>query len=140
VRRTEFLPLAVLAAAVALIAAAGARALAEDRGDPARGERAFQRCYSCHSVDPHERATLQGPSLYRVVGRRAATVEGFDYSDALKARGAQGLVWDEAALDAFVTDPQAYIPGVSMGFFGLDEAQDRADLIAYLRQAGTVTP
>ena len=75
-----------------------------------------------------------------MVGRRAATLEGFDYSDALKARGAQGLVWDEATLDAFVTDPQVYIPGVSMGFFGLDEAQDRADLIAYLRQAGSVTP
>lgn len=83
---------------------------------------------------------MQGPSLYRVLGRRAAALEGFDYSDALKARGAEGLVWDEAALDAFVTDPQATIPGVAMGFFGLDEAQDRADLIAYLRQAGTVTP
>jgi cytochrome c len=128
---------AVLAAAILLIAAAGARATG---GDAARGERVFQRCYSCHSVDPHETATLQGPSLYRVLGRRAATLEGFDYSDALKARGAEGLVWDEAALDAFVTDPQVYIPGVAMGFFGLDEAQDRADLIAYLRQAGTVTP
>jgi len=142
VRRTERRAPAVLAAAIALIAAAMARAPAAalPAGDPGRGERVFQRCYSCHSVDPHERATMQGPSLFRVLGRRAATLEGFDYSDALKARAAQGLVWDESALDAFVTDPQAYIPGISMGFFGLDEAQDRADLIAYLRQAATVTP
>ena len=137
-RRTSLLlSCAVLAAAIALIAAAGARAL---DGDPARGERVFLRCYSCHSVDPHETATMQGPSLFRVLGRRAASLEGFDYSDALKERAAQGLVWDDAALDAFMTDPQAYIPGVSMGFFGLDDARDRADLIAYLRQAATVTP
>jgi cytochrome c len=135
------LPLAVLAAAIALIAAAGARAIASDPGgDPARGERVFQRCYSCHSVDPHETATMQGPSLYRVLGRRAASLDGFEYSDALKERGAEGLVWNEATLDAFVADPRTTIPGVSMGFFGLDEAQDRADLIAYLRQAGTVAP
>jgi cytochrome c len=143
VRRTELFPLAVvLAAAIALIAAAGARAPAENptAGDAARGERVFLRCYSCHSVDPHEAATMQGPSLFRVLGRRAASLEGFDYSDALKERAAQGLVWDEAALDAFVTDPQANIPGISMGFFGLDDARDRADLIAYLRQAATVTP
>lgn len=137
VRRTDvFAALTVLAAAIALIAAA---ARAAD-GDAARGERVFLYCYSCHSVDPRETATLAGPSLYRVLGRRAASLEGFDYSDALKERGSQGLVWDEAALDAFVTDPQAYLPGVSMGFFGIDSAQDRADLIAYLRQAATVTP
>jgi cytochrome c len=140
----------VLAVAIALIAAASARAPAQNppqnpaqnvtNGDAARGERVFQRCYSCHSVDPHETQTLQGPNLYRVVGRRAATVEGFDYSDALRERATQGMVWDEAALDQFVTDPQTAIPGVAMGFFGLDEPQERADLIAYLRQAGTVAP
>jgi cytochrome c len=137
-RRTELLALAaVLAAVLALIAAAGVQAL---DGDPARGERVFLRCYACHSVDPHESATMEGPSLYRVLGRRAAALEGFDYSDALRERGREGLTWDEAALDAFIADPQATLPGVSMGFFGLDEAQDRADLIAHLRQAATVTP
>ena len=127
---------------IASIAAAAvlAPAAALPPGDAARGERVFQRCYSCHSVDPHETATMQGPSLFRVVGRRAAALEGFDYSDALKARGAQGLVWDEAALDQFVTDPQAVLPGTAMGFFGLDEPQERADLIAYLRQAAAVAP
>jgi cytochrome c len=125
-----------------LIAAASARAPAQNvtNGDAARGARVFQRCYSCHSVDPHETQILQGPSLYRVIGRRAAAVEGFEYSDALRERAAQGLVWNEAALDQFVTDPQAVLPGTAMGFFGLDEPQDRADLIAYLRQAATVAP
>jgi cytochrome c len=126
----------------ALLGAGGAGAPAQDiaSGDAARGARVFQRCYACHSVDPHETATMQGPSLYRVLGRRAATQEGFDYSDALRERAAQGLVWDEATLDAFVTDPPTFIPGTAMGFFGLDEAQDRADLIAYLRQAASAAP
>lgn len=127
------------AAATAPVLAPGwAPARADDpgAGDPARGERIFQRCFSCHSVDPNERATLQGPSLWRVVGRRAAAVPGFGYSDALAARGAAGLVWTAATLDAFIADPQAAVPGVAMGFFGLDEPQDRADVIAYLRAAG----
>ena len=145
VRRTDLLAtLTAAAAAIALIAAV-ARAAPDGNGDggegnATRGERVFLFCYSCHSVDPRESATLAGPSLYRVLGRRAATLEGFDYSDALKERGREGLVWDEAALDAFITDPQTYLPGVSMGFFGIDSAQDRADLIAYLRQAAAVTP
>ncbi len=139
--RTEPRIAIAAAAAIAVIAAAVLRwpALAAD-ADPARGERVFQRCYSCHSVDPRETANLSGPSLWRIVGRRAATLQGFDYSDALKARGAAGLVWDAAALEAFVTDPQGYLPGVSMGFFGIDDAQQRADLVAYLRRAGETPP
>ena len=70
-----------------------AAALGAGAGDAARGERAFQRCYSCHSVDPNEAAKLQGPSLYRIMGRRAAAVPGFPYSDAMREKGAAGLVW-----------------------------------------------
>ncbi len=140
-RPTERVSFVLAAAAIALIAAAVLRwpAAAAD-GDAARGERVFQRCYSCHSVDPHETATLSGPSLYRVVGRRAASLAEFDYSDALRARAAEGLVWTEEAITAFVTDPQTFLPGVSMGFFGLDDPQQRADLIAYLRRAGETPP
>lgn len=139
--RTERRIALAAAAAIAVIAAAVLRwpAAAAD-GDPARGERVFQHCYSCHSVDPQETANLSGPSLWRIVGRRAATLQGFDYSDALKARGAEGLVWDAAAIEAFVADPQGYLPGVSMGFFGIGDARQRADLIAYLRRAGETPP
>jgi len=73
-----------------------AAALGAEAGDAARGERAFQRCYSCHSVDPNEAAKLQGPSLYRIMGRRAAAIPGFAYSDAMREKGAVGLVWDVA--------------------------------------------
>ena len=80
-------------------------------GDP--GARAFQRCAACHSLqaqDPRGPA----PSLRGVVGRRAGTVEGFAYSDAMRAAGRRGLVWDEAALARFLADPEAVVPGTDM--------------------------
>jgi cytochrome c len=105
-------------------------------GDAARGERAFQRCYSCHSVDPGETAQLPGPSLFRVVGRPAAALPGFEYSDALKAKGAAGLVWTPTALDRYIADPEAFAPGTLMSVPPLRDAQERADLIAYLSAFG----
>jgi cytochrome c len=90
-----------------------------DAGDAARGAFVYQRCYSCHTVDPNEQARLQGPSLYRVIGRRAASVAGFSYSPALKAKGEAGLSWTEDELDQFLLEPERAIPGNQMGFFGL---------------------
>ena len=85
-RRIEGLrrPLPLLGALLLLLT------LAEDAepGDAARGERAFQMCYACHSVDPHEAARLQGPSLYRIIGRPAAAIAGFEYSKAMRQKGA----------------------------------------------------
>jgi cytochrome c len=106
-----------------------------DPGDSARGARVYQHCYSCHTVDPNEQARLQGPSLYRIVGRRAASVAGFSYSPALTAKAEAGLVWTEEELDQFLLEPERAIPGNQMGFFGLPDARDRADLIAYLKNA-----
>ena len=107
-----------------------------DPGDAARGERVFQFCFSCHAVDPAEKATLQGPSLYRIIGRPAAAIAGFDYSDAMKERAAKGLVWDPATLDAYLADPESAVPGTRMSVPPLRDAQDRADLIAYLARSG----
>jgi cytochrome c2 len=104
-------------------------------GDPARGERVFQRCYACHSVDPAETGP-EGPTLHGVVGRPAGAVDGFAYSDALRARAAEGLVWDEPALDAFLADPQGFLPDNAMGFFGLRDEDARADLVTYLKAPG----
>ena len=102
-------------------------------GDAARGERVFQRCFSCHSVTPNETAQLQGPNLYRVVGRPAAAVDGFDYSDAMKTKAAAGLVWTAEALDRFIADPDAFVPGTPMVILPpLRDERERADLIAYL--------
>ena len=99
-----------LAAALVCWLALSAAQAAE--GDAGRGERQFQRCYSCHSVDPNETGQLQGPSLFRIVGRRAASVAGFEYSDAMKAKGARGLVWTPEALDRFMADPDAFVAQV----------------------------
>jgi cytochrome c len=116
------------------LAASSARAL-EGSGNAAGGAQVFLKCFACHSVDPAETAKLQGPNLYGIVGRRAASVPGFSYSPALTAMGEAGLVWTEQQLDRFLADPEGMVPGNQMGFFGLPDARDRADLIAYLKNA-----
>jgi cytochrome c len=96
------------------------------KGDPARGEVLYQGCMDCHSIDKDD----VGPRHRGVVGRRAASIAGYDYSKALKS---SGLTWDEATLDRWLTDPGALVPGTKM-FYEVDKPQDRADLIAYLKQ------
>ena len=71
----------------------------------------------------------------RVIGRRAATVPGFRYSPALIAAGARGLVWTRAALDAYLADPQRFLPGTEMAMPGLGVADDRRDVIDYLQRS-----
>lgn len=117
-------------AVLVLMSVASARA---QDGDARRGEAVFQRCYSCHAVDPAE-GGLQGPNLHGVVGRAAGAFGGFEYSEALKAARTGGLVWTADAIERFVADPQTAMPGTTMGFVGLRSAQDRADLMAYLRE------
>lgn len=97
------------------------------------GERAFQKCYSCHSVDPKE-TNLSGPNLAGVIGRRAAARAGFDYSPAMKKAGTEGLVWTETALDRYVADPLEAIPGTTMSFPGMRSAAERRAVIDYLRR------
>ena len=105
-----------------------------------RGERVFQRCYSCHSVDPNEIAKLQGPSLFQIIGRPAGTVAGFEYSEAMREKAATGLTWDAAILERYIADPEAVIPGTRMSVPPLRDDQDRADLIAYLARSGRHGP
>ena len=71
----------------------------------------------------------------RLFGRRAGSVQGFAYSDAMRN---SGIVWSETTLDQFLTNPQAYVPGTRMTFTGLPDAQERADVIAYLKEATKV--
>jgi cytochrome c len=101
-------------------------------GDAAGGERAFQRCYSCHSVDPRDTAKLQGPNLFQIIGRPAGATPGFDYSDAMREKAAAGLTWDAATLDRYIADPEGVVPGTRMSVPPLRDEQERADLIAYL--------
>ena len=100
-------------------------------GDPARGEQLFKRCRACHSVEPGQNKI--GPSLYGVVGRKAGTAPGYAYSPALK--GAD-WVWTGEMLDKWIAGPKKVLPGTKMIFPGLPNPQDRADVIAFLKQHG----
>ena len=111
-----------------------------DAGSAVRGERVFQRCFACHSVDPDEKAKLQGPSLHKIVGRPAATIPGFEYSEAMKRMAATGLVWDVATLDRYLADPESVVAGTNMSIPPLRDEQERADLLAYLAQSGPTRP
>jgi cytochrome c len=108
--------------------AAGGTDYASYTGDAAKGKRVFAQCMTCHAVQ--EGRNNVGPSLYQIVGRTAGSVEGFKYSDANKN---SGIVWTEEALFTYLENPQATIPGTIMAFPGLRNPQDRADVIAYLK-------
>jgi cytochrome c len=118
----------LLAAAGSIPYALAARAAepAEPAADPIHGRVVYQACMACHSLDDDD----VGPRHRGVVGRKAAAVEGYPYSPALRR---SGLVWDAATLDRWLTNPQALVPGAKM-FFTLPSARDRADVIAYLAQ------
>ncbi|MDE2404457.1 MAG: c-type cytochrome [Sphingomonadales bacterium] len=123
------LPLPAVPAAAAAPAAGGA-APAVAAGDPAKGAEVFKKCASCHTINAGG-ANGIGPNLAKVVGDDVAKGRGgFAFSDALKAKGGK---WDEKSLDAWLTNPREYAPGTKMTFAGLDDAQQRADVIAYLK-------
>jgi cytochrome c len=123
-----------------LVYLAPAAVRAVEIGDPTRGERVFQRCFACHSIDPSEKSMLQGPTLYRIMGRPAAAIPGFVYSDAMRRKGADGLVWDAATLDRYIADPEGLVPGTAMSAPPLRDEQERADLLAYLGRSGSYLP
>ena len=95
------------------------------------GERAFQRCYSCHSVQKGEKG-LTGPNLDRLFRRSTAGDKGFAYSKAFKGFAARNPRWTPELLDRFLTNPETLVPGNQMGFFGLRKPEERAAIIAYL--------
>jgi cytochrome c len=101
---------------------------------PDAGERAFQHCYSCHSVEPGERDT-PGPNLRAVIGRRAGASKDYAFSPAMVAAGAKGLVWTRQALDAFLADSERFVPGTTMSMPPMKDAKLRAEVIAYLERA-----
>ncbi len=112
-----------------MLAALGALSLqAHAAGDVEKGKDVFStECAECHSV--REGKNKKGPSLFAVVGRKAATVADATYSDALKA---SGILWSPDKVDAYVAAPKKLVPGGKMKYDGLASAAERADLIAYL--------
>jgi cytochrome c len=96
------------------------------QGDPLRGKALYQGCESCHSINDND----VGPRHRGVVGRHAGSLKDYAYSAALKN---SGLTWDETNLNRWLINPSAMVPGTKM-FFKIDDAQSRADIIAYLKQ------
>jgi cytochrome c len=116
-------------ASIALVAALAGEAAGATQGDPRAGEAIYARCLACHAL-AYDRT---GPRHCGVVGRKAGGVPDFAYSEAMRRAG---LTWDAATLDRFLADPMRTVPGTAMGYAGIADARERADLIAYLAAAG----
>jgi cytochrome c len=94
-------------------------------GDPGRGEKLYQTCKACHAIDRNG----IGPMHNGVYGSKAGSVQGYHYSEALKN---SDIIWNDETLDAWLTNPQAFVRGSTM-FYQIGVAQDRADIIEYLK-------
>jgi len=99
--------------------------------DPGAGRAVFEQCKACHSLQPGQNRI--GPSLAGVIGRKAGTAPGYEYSKAMLNAG---VTWTKENLAKFIAAPRDFIPGTKMPFAGLPDARDRANLIAYLQQVG----
>ena len=100
--------------------------------DAAAGEQVFHKCKVCHQIGEGAK-NFVGPVLNGVVGRKAGTYPGYNYSEANKK---SGDTWDEATLKAYLKNPKAVVPGTKMVFPGLSSEQDIDNVIAYLKQFG----
>lgn len=106
------------------------RAIAAD-GNPVRGQRVFDACAACHSLEPNR--SMTGPSLAELWNRKAGGLASFPrYSSALKS---SSVVWNDKTLDDWINDPQRLIPNNDMTFQGIKDDRQRADLLAFLKQA-----
>jgi cytochrome c len=103
-----------------------------------KGERAYQKCYSCHALEPGA-AKLEGPNLHRIVGRRVAAERGFAYSPAMRKFVRRHPRWTPHLLNRYVADPEALVPGTSMNFPGIKDAAERRALIQYLERSARRT-
>jgi cytochrome c len=117
-------PAGAMAVAVVLAIVHSAPSFAA--GDAAHGATVYRQCMICHSLDKNG----IGPNHRNVFGRAAGGVANYSYSAALKA---SNLVWNETTLDRWLANPQALVPGTKM-MFSVDDAQDRADVIAFLKE------
>ena len=128
-------PRAYAVIVILALSAGAARAQAIDPnlggpGNPAHGEVLFkQRCGVCHQPDPGGKNGV-GPALYGAFGRRAGQAPGFPYSDNLKA---SGVVWTPEKLNQWIQKPSSLVPGVKMVLAPINQPQDRADIVAFLK-------
>lgn len=118
----------ILAAAMVLPLAAA------EIGDAEHGAKLFTlHCKACHQIGEGAQNRV-GPRLNGLFGRRAGSIDGFAYSKAMARMGADGLTWTLETLDPYIENPKALVSGTRMAFKGLDDAQKRADLLAFIRE------
>jgi cytochrome c len=101
--------------------------------DLARGQATFSKCVGCHTINQGG-ANTNGPNLWGRMGAPIASVAGYSYSDALRGRAGETWSWD--SMSAWIQSPRAFAPGTKMGFAGIGDPQERANLIAYLNSQG----
>ncbi len=102
----------------------------EPRKKLSQGEKAFLLCTACHNLKEGEPNKV-GPNLYGVFGRKAASLEGFNYSEALKN---SGIVWNEEHIRNWLEKPADYVPGTTMAFIGIQNEEQQTALIEYLKE------
>lgn len=115
---------------VASVAFAASAGQAFAAGDAAAGEKVFAKCKACHQIGEGAKNAV-APELNGLNGRKAGSVEGYNYSDPMKA---SGISWDEASFKEFIKNPKAKVPGTKMIFQGLASEGDQDNVWAYLSQ------
>ena len=123
-------PEAILAVALILTGLSAAPVLAQE-GDAAAGKKVFNRCRACHDVGEGAKNKI-GPHLNDLYGRAAGGLDDYNYSPVVKTAGAEGLVWNDETLAAYLADPRGMLPGNRMAFPGLKKDKEITDLLAYL--------
>jgi cytochrome c len=116
----------IAAAAAALALSAGAAAAQ----DAAAGEDVYKKCRACHQIGETAKNAV-GPKMNGLFGRKAGTIEGFNYSEANKN---SGVTWTEEVFAKYIADPRGFMPGNKMAFAGLKDEKDVKDVIAFLKQ------
>ena len=119
-------------AAMAVMATLAIPQAFAETGDASRGQRLFnQQCRACHTLEQGG-ASVAGPNLHGLFGRKAGTAAGYEFSEAMSK---SGIVWDETTLADYNRDPKAKVPGTKMVYGGMKQPGQLADLLAYLKQA-----
>lgn len=119
----------MLGTAALMVLTAGVASAQE--GDAEAGEKVFRKCMACHAVGEGAENKV-GPQLNNLIGRTAGSLEDFNYSDAMVAKGEEGLVWDAETIAAFMEKPRDYVEGTKMSFAGLRKEEERTNVVAYL--------
>ena len=122
----------IIAATLSVVLTSAAAAALAQSGDAARGERLFnQQCKICHTVDKGGRNGV-GPNLFGLFGSKAAAVEGFQFSEAMKT---SGITWNDKTVAEYLKDPKGRVPNGKMVYAGLKQREQVDDMIAYLKKA-----